>query len=261
MNLKSLLHGRDFLSSDTLMIFHDEPFFHIYFGDAADNMHLKQCIPSQDIFSFPKVKEVVHQFQLKQLYFLHQIHQTQGLVITSQSAPKIVPFSCDGDFLITAQSSLGLGIIAADCLPLICFDRRSRAIGIAHAGWRGAVKGISGAMIEAMRDEWGTLSADCIFFFGPSAKRCCYQVGDEFGEHLEHYSWRDEVLQRQATGLYFDLPRLVTYQLYDKGVAPQAIKLNYNSCTMCDKRFFSHRKSLNDDSLKGKRQMTIVALK
>ncbi len=57
--------------------------------------------------------------------------------------------------MITSERAIGLGIMAADCLPVICVDRKKHVIGIAHVGWRGAIAGVVDAMLAAMQKNVG----------------------------------------------------------------------------------------------------------
>lgn len=246
------------------MVFHDEPFFQIYFGDAADKMYKEEYLAwhSQSLLDKPRIKTIAGRFKLKNIFFLRQIHSTDGYTITPELIDQFYSFSQVGDYLITREPLLGLGVMSADCLSVICFDKRTHAIGIAHAGWRGACDGIIPKMVRTMCTTWQTAVDDCYFFFGPSAKRCCYQVGPEFNEYLQPYPWAEKVLQQQSNGLFFDVPLLVSHQLYDLGVKPESIRTSYNSCTMCDERFYSHRRqSQAKTNASAGRQMTIVALK
>lgn len=249
----------------TIMLFYDEPFFHIYFGDAIDAMYPEEYLTWHDASSLlikPRIQPVVEKLRLQKLFFLHQVHGIDGSVITSEQAALFQPFAHDGDYLITQEPAIGLGIMTADCLPVICFDKRRQAIGIAHAGWRGALAGIVSTMLRAMQREWQTRFADCVIFLGPSAKRCCYQVGAEFREYLEPYPWIEKVLQKQAVGYFFDLPLFVCYQLQALGISKNAMRTSYNTCTMCNDRFYSYRRGIVTKTTSPiGRQMTIIALK
>ena len=238
------------------MLFHDEPRFGIYFGDATDAMYPTAYLTWHEmplLLARPQIKLIVEQLRIDTLFFLHQVHGIEGYVINAQGSLR--PFAQDGDYLITNQSAVGLGVVTADCLPVICINTKKNVIGIAHAGWRGALAGIVRVMLDAMQKSWHIERADCQFFLGPSAQQCCYQVGEEFHQFLAPYAWRDMVLKKRTTGYFFNLPLFVSSQLREFGIAHEAIHTTYNMCTICNDRFYSSRRSDSG------RQMTIVALK
>jgi len=237
------------------MVFHSTPQFHIYFGDVTDAMNPSDYLTWHEmpfLLAQPQIKPIVQKLDLQRLFFLHQVHGIQGYLIAPQTSVR--PFAVDGDFLITNQSATGIGIVSADCLPVIVIDMKHNCIGIAHAGWRGAFAGVVQEMVQEMKKSWNTSYDQCQFFFGPSAQSCCYQVGEEFQNYLAISTWRDAVLQKKITGYFFDLPLYMRYQLRQMGVADEAIETKYNICTICNKQFYSARRAQSG------RQMTIVAL-
>lgn len=238
------------------MVFHDDPLFHIYFGDAADAMNPAQYLSWHEMSSLlvqPQIKPIVQRLQLHKLFFLHQVHTSNGYAVTKETTLR--PFAYEGDYLVTNQASIGLGVVAADCLPVVCIDTQQRIIGIAHAGWRGALAGVVCHMLSAMQKNWQTQARHCKLFFGPSAQRCCYQVGEEFYQYLAPFWWRHEVLHKEVNGYFFDLPLFVRYQMREVGIADNAMCITYAQCTICNPQFYSSRRS------QGERQMTVVALK
>ncbi len=83
------------------------------------------------------------------------------------------------DGLITDQPGCVLSMNYADCAPIFLYDPRRRAIGLGHAGWRGTVADLPGAMVRAMTAEFGSDPADLIAAVGPCIGPCCYEVGDD----------------------------------------------------------------------------------
>ncbi len=246
------------------MLFHDESKFQIYFGDATDAMYPDTYLTWHEmplLLAQPQIKPIVEQLRIDTLFFLHQVHGSRGYTIGVKEK-SLKPFAQDGDYLITNERAVGLGVVTADCLPVICVDTKNNSIGIAHAGWRGALAGVVRAMVDAMQKSWQTERAQCQFFLGPSAQRCCYQVGEEFQQYLAPYVWGSQVIEKKMNDYFFDLPLLVRYQLRELGIDDNAIHTEYNICTICNDRFYSYRRGMltQTASLVG-RQMTIVALK
>src|SRR3989338_1697647 len=102
------------------------------------------------------------------------------------------------DALITNKPLIPIGILTADCQPIMFLDRKNRAIGIAHAGWRGTVLRIGQKVFGEMKKLYGTNPNDCLIAFGPSIRQCCYEVGEEVIESLkkEFSNWENFVTQK-----------------------------------------------------------------
>lgn len=246
------------------MIIHSAPDYRIYFGDAKDRMFPDQYKNWNDfsLLSREPIVSLAERLSLRALFFLKQTHSSQGYFVCQSVLQQVPPFLKEGDFLVTQESRLGIGVMSADCLPVIVYDKKRHAVGIAHTGWRGAVAGVVPEMVNQLKLVYACDPKDITVFFGPSAKRCCYQVDSNFSEQLEAYPLHDQLLQKQGDSLFFDLPLLVEQQLTLLGVASQSIRKEYNACTICDTRFHSHRRgsSLGSGNPVG-RQMTVVALK
>ena len=90
-----------------------------------------------------------------------------------------------GDGLITQTTGLVLGILTADCLPVLLVDPKRRAVGIFHAGWRGTVKRIVEKGVGEMRCSFGSPPRELKAAIGPGIRACCYEVGPEVREQFE----------------------------------------------------------------------------
>lgn len=246
------------------MVFYQHDGFGIYFGDANDQLYPEQykrwC--EIELKAHPPIAHVMHEFALKRLLFLRQIHSTKGVLVTPFNNRTIPPFCIDGDFLITNMSRIGLGVVTADCLPVICMDNRHHVVGIAHAGWRGAVAGVIPQMLDVMCKQLAVSVTDMQVYLGPSAQSCCYEVDASFEVHMTPYPYASDVLELRGGKWYFDLPGLVCHQLASYGMNRSQISQSYTCCTICNPRFFSHRRAIYSDRGKYEgRQMSVVALK
>ena len=192
--------------------------------------------------------------QLDDLLFLHQVHSDTGVVVAGHPFD---PFKKEGDYIITERKHIGIGVMTADCLPIVFFDTLHRVVSIVHAGWKGSALEVAPMAIARMQEVYKTKLEHIRVFFGPSAKSCCYAVDNTFTERLEAFSFADKVLIQQENGLMFDLPLFNKLQLEDMGIPKEAFKLEYNFCTICDVRYCSYRRSGADAC----RQMTAVALR
>ncbi len=84
-----------------------------------------------------------------------------------------------GDGMVTDTPELLLAVQTADCLPIIVADRKRRAVGVFHAGWRGTVKRIVEKGVGEMRKHFGSDPRDMVVAIGPGVQGCCYEVGEE----------------------------------------------------------------------------------
>jgi len=242
------------------MLMHSHSLYRIYFGDARDKIFPKDYLnlpPDQNILDKEPFSKLKKMMGIKHLIFLHQVHGTKGLIITSEAqAAKIRPFAVDGDFIITNVKHVGIGMVVADCLPIILFDKRNQVLSIVHAGWRSSVEHIAIKAVDQMQKNFGTKIEDIRVIFGPSAKVCCYKVGEDFLDQLQDFEFIDQIVQRRADGLYFDLPMFNMVLLKSLGIKKDAFRFEYNDCTVCDETFYSHRR----DAEQAGRNMVVASL-
>ncbi|MEW6583637.1 MAG: peptidoglycan editing factor PgeF [Actinomycetota bacterium] len=138
----------------------------------------------------------------------------------------------EGDGLATATPGLPLVVLAADCLPILLWDRDGTTVGAVHAGWRGLVAGAVEAAVAATGDPGRAAAA-----IGPAIGPCCYPTG---GEVRDAFAVRfgDAVVRGRAV----DLAAAARVALRAAGV-PAAHVREYGDCTACDaERFFSYRR-------------------
>jgi YfiH family protein len=188
--------------------------------------------------AYEKISDMISKCGLISLIILDQVHGNDGHVITQHNA--FMPFKSEvGDYLITNQGNIGLGVLTADCLPIIFVDNVTGAVGIAHAGWRGSIKGIARITVERMQQEFGTQIADLSVFFGPCAKVCCYEVQRDFKNNFPD---ENKFFVQRDNHLFFDLPLLNAHLLNATGVLKTAMNEQYNCCTICNDDYFSFRR-------------------
>jgi YfiH family protein len=231
------------------------PDIFIFFGDAGHSFVPQQYYGSALLERQP-FKGIPGATHLEQLVFLRQVHGAEGKFVVSNNIDQLPSFVDEGDFLITNVPRFGLGTATADCLPVVMIDLHAKAVGVAHAGWRGSVAGIAQAMFERMTELFGTGKDDIQVFFGPSAKSCCYQVQEDFLEHLAPFDYAGQSIMIRNKKIYFDSTAFNHLQLQRAGIPLAAISTEYNWCTMCNNGFCSARRMQNKQ-----RQMTVVALK
>jgi YfiH family protein len=108
---------------------------------------------------------------------LRQVHGRDVLTLRRGGALPPVDPAPEADALVADEPGAALVIRGADCVPVLLADRRTGAVGVAHAGWKGTALGTAVAAVRAMQAAFGTRPADLVVALGPSIGPCCYQVG------------------------------------------------------------------------------------
>jgi YfiH family protein len=85
----------------------------------------------------------------------------------------------EADGIVTDDPAVAVGVRVADCAPVLLFDPATRAVGAAHAGWRGTAAGASAATVRALAEAFGSRRSDLIAAIGPCLGRCCGEVGPD----------------------------------------------------------------------------------
>jgi len=164
------------------------------------------------------------------------------------------------DGLVTDQPGCVLTMSFADCAPILLYDPVHRAIGLGHAGWKGTVADLPGALVRAMAEQFGSAPADLLAAVGPCIGPCCYEVGELVIDAVSAaFASSDELLRERtndqrpttndsspatrhsppATHRHFDLPEANRRNLLNAGV--RHVELS-GHCTACrTDLFFSHR--------------------
>jgi YfiH family protein len=148
-----------------------------------------------------------------------------------------------GDAMVTRTEGLVLGVLSADCAPVLIADVQAGIVAAAHAGWRGALGGVVGSAVDAMIAQ-GADPARMVAAVGPCIDAASYEVGQEF---LDAFTAEDAAFERFfASGAapdkrQFDLPAFVLHRLAQAGVA-QAEWVGADTCAEAD-LFFSNRRA------------------
>ncbi len=103
-----------------------------------------------------------------------------------------------GDGLVTNIPGVIVAVQAADCLPIILADRKRRAVGVFHAGWRGTVQRIVEKGVGEMRKCFGSDPRHLVAAIGPGVQGCCYEVGDEVRTRFDAQFAYAETLFREV---------------------------------------------------------------
>lgn len=182
----------------------------------------------------------------------YQVHGTAAVRVDKAWGRGEAPRA---DALVTNRPGLAVGVLSADCVPVLLADRAGQAVGAAHAGWRGAVAGVLEAAIEAMR----ALGAkDLAAAAGPAISAVSYEVGDDFRREVEATDASAADWFSEQGGLRFDLPGYVEARLARAGVA---VVGRLDRCTCLEEDwFFSHRRQRHRSEKDYGRQLSAILL-
>jgi len=144
------------------------------------------------------------------------------------------------DALVTAVPAVPLLMRFGDCAPVLFFDSVRRAIGIAHAGWRGVVACTVQATVQTMTEQLGCDPADLWAGIGPTIGPCCYEVGPEVVSAVAAVCRPGARIAHRVNGrTTLDMPAAIRAQLHAVGVGRVE---DSGLCTACRvDEFFSHR--------------------
>lgn len=161
----------------------------------------------------------------------------------------------EADGLVTDVAGMRVGILTADCVPVLMRAGGARAVAAVHAGWRGAAAGVLERAVVVLRETFGAEPAMLDALIGPSIGPCCYEVGPEVRAAFEQRTGRvTEPAWRHRDGKWVvDLRRVAQLLLAAAGVARTTV---VGPCTRCDARYFSYRR----DGAGAGRQLSFIGL-
>jgi YfiH family protein len=173
---------------------------------------------------------------------VNQQHTSEVVVIGEDWTGDTSPPAADA--MVTKRPGVALGVLAADCAPVLLVDPKVKVIGAAHAGWRGALNGVLDSTVAAMV-KLGADPSRIIAAIGPCIAQRSYEVGPEFpapflDEDIDNHFFFSAA-PRQGRN-YFDLPGYVARRLAKLAVTDVA----RTPCDTCreESRFFSYRRSV-----------------
>lgn len=185
----------------------------------------------------------------------HQIHSADVVTVTEP----IADARPRADGIVTATPGLVVGVLTADCGPILFADTRHGVIGAAHAGWRGALGGIAERTIEAMV-AIGACREAIRATLGPSISLRHYEVGPEFVDRFleaDADNARYFAPSTKAGHGMFDLPAYTLARLRAAGVEAEWT----GHCTYADEdRFFSYRRATHRGEPDYGRQISAIAI-
>lgn len=177
-----------------------------------------------------------------------QVHGTRVVRVTGPGSPG------EADGVVTTERNLVLGVVTADCTPVLLRVPGTTAVGAVHAGWRGAAAGVVEAGVAALCETAGMTPYAVEAAIGPTIGPCCYQVGPEVREAFAERTGETTASAWTPDGerLRLDLREAVRRLLGAAGVVRVAL---VGPCTSCSPELHSYRR---DGGAAG-RQLSFIA--
>lgn len=187
---------------------------------------------------------------------LYQIHSDQ--VVTVRTPDDVADQRADA--MVTAEPGIALGVLTADCAPILFADRQAMVVGAAHAGWKGALVGIAEATVEAMV-SLGAKRENIAAVIGPCIAAASYEVGPEFRARFVDAgpaNARFFTESKRPGHAMFDLPGYLLARLSLLGLR-SAGWTGHDTCAD-SQRFFSYRRSVHHHEPDYGRQVAAIAV-
>jgi polyphenol oxidase len=192
-----------------------------------------------------------------QIVTTYQVHSAEAIVVTKpwlhDERPKV-------DGMVTNVPGLILGTLTADCGPVLFSDHRAGVIGCAHAGWKGALSGITDATVLKM-EELGAKRENIVAVLGPTISKSAYEVGPEFIQRFIEVSadskkfFTDSV---KKDHFMFDLPAYLVSRMKTFGIGTV---IDSGLCTYARaEEYFSYRRATHAHEKDYGRQIAAITL-
>ncbi|WP_294395530.1 peptidoglycan editing factor PgeF [uncultured Sphingomonas sp.] len=190
------------------------------------------------------------------LVTVHQVHSAGAVRVMAPFPDDARPHA---DALATDRPGLLLGVLTADCAPVLLADAAAGVVGAAHAGWKGALGGVTDAVLVAM-EQLGAERGRIAAAIGPCIARASYEVDEGFVRRFDAADPENERFFAPGTGdrWHFDLEAYVTARLAAAGVGRiEALGLDTYSD---ERRFFSYRRATHRGEADYGRQIALIGL-
>ena len=188
------------------------------------------------------------------IVLLHQVHSSKFFIIKKAPKKKMI-----GDAIVTNIKNLPIGVLTADCAPILILDYKKKIIAAVHAGWKGAYKNIVIKVLKKLINM-GSKKENIITAIGPSISQKSYEVGKEFKDKfLKKNKKHAFFFKIKKNRIYFDLAKFINNQLISFGIS----KIDVIRKDTFDKKnnFFSARRSLKRNEPDYGRNISVIMLK
>lgn len=216
-------------------------------NDAAENVETNRQI----------IADALGLESVQNLLTCYQTHSATAVTVTTPWPRGKAP---EADAMVTDRPGIALGILTADCAPVLFADRKKKIVGAAHAGWRGAAGGVLAATVEAMR-ALGSDTADIVAAIGPCIGLASYEVSDSFRADFmvkDPANSRFFSTGKRAGHCFFDLPAFVAAELNRAGI--ETVYDTRQDTLPNEAVYYSYRRSCLAGEKDYGRQMSVIMI-
>ncbi|MDC0142823.1 peptidoglycan editing factor PgeF [Candidatus Pelagibacter sp.] len=193
-------------------------------------------------------------YKKKKLILLNQIHSNKFYYLKKNPKKRL-----KGDGILTNHRQLALGILTADCAPILFYDPKKKIIGAAHAGWRGAYKRITKKIINFYLKNGSNLK-DIYVVIGPCISKKNYEVKNDFKKKFVKQNLNNKkYFKSKANKIFFSLKDYLAGQLKEFGI--KNIEIIKKDTFNVKNNFFSARRSLKNKNNDYGRNISIIMIK
>jgi len=178
------------------------------------------------------------------VFLVRQVHGDAVYTLKGASASHAQVADVPADAILTRLIGMPIGVLTADCIPVVVYDPRLRVAGVIHAGRKGTAQRIVSKTIQAMQNIYGSKPQDILAGMGPGIGACCYEVSAECIEPFKklYPDWAGFVKPSPSNKFMLDLFSANAEDAQMAGIDPKNIS-KMGVCTSCQvKRFFSYRR-------------------
>lgn len=166
------------------------------------------------------------------LVTLKQIHSSKCLIVENSDE-----MDQEADAMVTNIKGIALGVVTADCAPLLFFDKTKNIVGAAHSGWKGAVGGVIESTLDCMQSLGSDLN-DVVVAIGPCIHVGSYEVDDDY---LNNFPNDKNCFEKIEGKYHFDLPKYCIGRLIDRGIHFENIDVVNVDTFQNPQKYFSFR--------------------
>jgi len=191
-----------------------------------------------------------------ELVTLYQVHSADSATLSSPWPDTARPHA---DAMVTDRPGFALGILTADCAPVLLADREAAVVGAAHAGWKGAIGGVTDSAVAAM-EKLGARRDRIVAAIGPCIARASYEVDGDFQRRFERDDPENVFFTegRREDHWQFDLEAYVAHRLAAAGV--RTVEMMGLDTYSDPDRFYSYRRATHRGEPDYGRQISLIAL-
>jgi polyphenol oxidase len=197
-------------------------------GDEEENVRANEAL-------------VLKEMGIEKLFLPTQVH---GTAVTVLDRIPVIPVTRgeSADAVVTVIPGVAVGVLTADCVPILIADSQGRAVAAVHAGWRGLANGVVEAAIGNMRNFLNGTDG-LVAYVGPAIGPCCYEVDQDLARRFERdVAGGAGASSNRGSRPTLDLALVAARQLQRSGLSAGTVKI-VRRCTSCENAvFFSHRR-------------------